>query len=260
MPGETQTKYPENFHHESNVKVYFTRDYTRFKSIIGNRLLSEPKIKRIIKDIQNGLDLLKYCPIVVDKDMNVIDGQHRLYVARQLKSNVWYVITSDGLTLEEIAKINSNQERWKTKDFLHCYVAQNNPHYNKLQEFMNKYDFPLNVSIQLLSSGTMNETGGGGGSSKSDFEHGKFEVKFEDEAEIIAQKVLLFSDFDQCRKRNFVGAITRIYQAGKCDFDKLHQKYIKNKEELKKCDTVKEYLKNLEDIYNIYSHTRTILF
>src|SRR3990167_9828888 len=105
-------------HLESNIKIYFTRDYSIFKNIAGNRLLNENKINKIIYEIKNGLDVLSYCPIIVDEDMRVIDGQHRLYIARKLQSNIWYVISKKKLSILDIAKVNTNTERWKLKDFI----------------------------------------------------------------------------------------------------------------------------------------------
>lgn len=36
-----------------------------FKKIIGNRPINESKVQRLIDDIKGGLNLLKYCPILV---------------------------------------------------------------------------------------------------------------------------------------------------------------------------------------------------
>ena len=78
-------------HNESSIKIYHSKDYSLFRMINGNRQLDERKIKRIIKDISDGLDVLRYCPILVKVNgdqLDIIDGQHRYYVSRKLKCGV----------------------------------------------------------------------------------------------------------------------------------------------------------------------------
>lgn len=246
-------------HIESNIKIHFTRDYSIFNSITGNRLLNGGKINRIIKDISNGLDMLKYCPIIVDQEMNVIDGQHRLHVARKLKSNIWYVI-SDTLTLPEIAKMNSNTERWKGKDFLQCYATQKNINYIALQEYIDKYKFPISLSMSLLTGTHKNDTGGNGKTLKQQFESGLFTIKIQQEANDIAELVYKFSSFDHFLDRGFIIAISKLFEDKKCDFDHLLKKLKEAPEVLQKQGSAKQYLKSLEELYNYKLRKREIIF
>lgn len=52
-------------HKKSNVVVYQSTEYGKFKFITGNRPLNETKIKRILTDIEKGNDMLKDYPIQV---------------------------------------------------------------------------------------------------------------------------------------------------------------------------------------------------
>jgi hypothetical protein len=99
-----------------------------------------------------------------------------------------------------------------------------------------------------------------GGAGKVNFEKGLFEVKNMKEATEIADLVTEFKDFPEHKARNFIAAITKIHNTGKCDFSELVKKYKKNQDRLKTCDSAKEYMKTLEDLYNIYLHTRTTIF
>ena len=244
-------------HAEATHKIYFTRDYTRFKAIKGNRLLNEKKIDRIIEDIQSGLDMLKYCPIIVDEHMNVIDGQHRLYVARKLKSNIWYVI-ADEKSLYDIAKINSNTERWKTADFINCYTMQGNKHYEVLAAFMERYKFPLSVSLDLLAEKKA-KNAGADVKVRLLFEQGKFKTTEAgtDRAQKIAERVI---SFKHTTSRPFILAIIDLMDGGKCDFAIMLKKLNENPDELKQCGDKKTYLISLESIYNKGNHTRKPIY
>lgn len=245
-------------HAEAVVKIYFTREYGRFKSILGNRDLSQSKIKRIISDIEDGLDMLKYCPIIVDKDMNVIDGQHRLFVAKSLQSNIWYVI-SETIDLIDIAKVNSNTDKWKPSDFLNCYLSQGNDHYRKLNEFLIKHNVSLSTALPLLMKGSI----GAHGASKEvriAFEKGEFKMKFENSASDLLLTAFKFKDFSGYKSRYFLDAIDNLLKAKKCNIPDLLKRFEKFPDPLNRCNSSKDFMIALEEIYNYKQHERKIIF
>ncbi|CAB4126454.1 ParB/Sulfiredoxin [uncultured Caudovirales phage] len=248
-------------HTESRIKVFFTKDYDRFAKLRGNRQLNTGKINRIKKDIlEEGLDMLRYCPILVhDKNgqLEVIDGQHRLAVARQLNSPVWYIL-ADELTLAEIAKVNSRTEKWKTQDFVNCYVEQGNEHYAILRSFQEQYQFPYNVCARLLACGNLLTDSGV--ANKDGFESGKFEVKEEASARAVSDKVIMFSSFPGHKSRAFIVAICKIIDAGKVKVDDVAAAYAANKDMLILQTSYKAYLQNLETIMNKGKHTRVTIY
>ena len=50
------------------MEIFYSKDYERFSTINGNRIINKKKVERLIEDIQNGLNLLPYCPIIVYED------------------------------------------------------------------------------------------------------------------------------------------------------------------------------------------------
>ena len=246
-------------HIESSIKVYYTLNYSMFKAIRGNRLLNEPKIKRIMNDIKSGTDMLRYYPIVVDENMNVIDGQHRLYIAKKLKCNVYYIISKKA-TLHEIAKINSNTEKWSNDDFINCYIVNGNKNYEILRDFKDKYRFPLSVCQYLLMYGDAVRDGGND-DIKQIFQQGKFRVEKQQRATEIAENVLLFSRFKNHKSRTFIVAISKIIHTGKCQLSEIVDKYNQQDESvLKQQANYKGYLTNLEEIYNYKCSKRRLIF
>ncbi len=247
-------------HTESSIKVYFTTNYTIFKAIKGNRLLNESKINRIISDIKSGLDMLRYYPIVVDENMNVIDGQHRLFIAKKLKTNIYYII-SKKIELNSIAKINSNTEKWNNDDFINCYIVNGSKDYEILRDFKEKYQFPLSVSQYLLMFGSSERTELDGTDMKDLFQSGQFKVRFEQQAIDIAEKVMLFSKFKNHRSRYFIVAVNKVMTIGKCNVEDIAEKY--NQQDasaLKMQPNYKGYLTNLEEIVNYKCSKRRTIF
>lgn len=248
-------------HNESNTRIYFTRDYSAFKNITGNRDLNPAKIKRIIRDIENGLDMLRYCPIIVNEQMEIIDGQHRYFVSKKVGSNVYYVISKNELDITEIAAINSNTERWKYKDFLHCYMTKKVDDYLTLDYFMKQYSVPIGTAIKLLQYGSINaDRKNEEQTAKVLFESGKFKAKYLVEASELMELVHRFKAYPKFLQRSFIQAIRDIKLAGKANMDELLEKFHTDRSPLDRCVTSKDYINALEQIYNYRKKDRHIIF
>lgn len=260
-PLQERTVYAAPGHTLSRVQIYTTKQYDRFVKMAGNRSLNKAKINRIKKDIDNGLDMLRYCPIIVaekDGKLEVLDGQHRLQVCKDLKSPVWYIM-ADELTILEIARVNSNTEKWKNKDYIHCYVSQGNENYRKVEAFMGEYGFPLSVALALLTKGVKTNDGGEGSVQKQ-FQEGGIVVKYEAEARRVADIAKQFEGFSAWNSRTFVVAICKIMEADKMPMQEVVAAYLANKDKLQPQGNWKNYLAALEVIVNIGKSKRRILY
>lgn len=251
-------------HSQSKIKVYQTTDYKVFRLVQGNRAINKKKVERIIREISAGNDVLDECPILVAEHggkLDVKDGQHRLEVARQLKRPVHYIIKAQEMSLYNVAKMNSNTERWKAQDFINCYVQLGNDHYRKIQAFHKKYGISIGLSLLMLTNGTI--MGDGSGIRErltADFEHGTFEVKKYKEACQVAEICKNFEASSAWNTRPFIIAICRILAADKCDFDVLMKKFNRDPSRLTSQASWKAYLTILEEIYNIGNSKRQTIF
>lgn len=250
-------------HSESSVKVYQTKDYSIFQRIPGNRDMNKLKIKKMVRDIKHGLNFLPDFPILVspgEYKMHVIDGQHRLEAASQTNQNVYYIIRIKEIEVDHIARINSLQEGWKPIDFINCFIEKGNNNYEKLHEFISTYKLPISVSILLLSSGITGNDSGLQTEIKENFRKGNFEVKHWKQAVEIIEECQRFSVFPGWNTRPFIVAISKILAADLCDFDELVSKVNDNPKDLQKQSNYKQYLKDLESIYNKGYHKRRTIF
>lgn len=244
-------------HTESHVKIFFTKDYKAFAKIVGNRELNERKIKKIIDDIENGVDVLRYVPILVyehNRQLHIIDGQHRFHVAKALQMPVSYVLAKD-LTLHQIAKINSNTEKWKPKDFINCYTKLGNKNYSILNDIITEYKIPVSTALNLLEHGSVQ----GAGKAKRSFETGAFEVKcypYTIELLNYANRFL----FEGKRSRSFLIALHKILKAGKVSMDDIIDKVNAMSDNLTTADNDKKYLAQIEDIMSYKKQKRITVY
>lgn len=225
----------------------------------GNRVLNELKIKRIINDIDSGLNMLKHCPIVVNEDMVIIDGQHRFQVCKILKQPVFYVIAKN-ISLYDIARVNSRTERWKPIDFVRCYAELGNKNYVKLMEFLNTFEaMPVTSALfcMAIDGGSVPN-----GHIMRKFERGEFVVKDYQAAQNLAIKAGLFETetFTGHFSVSFLKALFNIINSGLCDFERLQEKLPKAQHMLTSCTNWKGYAQQLESIYNYNNQKRIAIY
>ena len=72
----------------SNNKIYSTSEYNLFHKLKGNRGINELHVRKLVEAIKEK-DL--QIPIIVDHDMNVLDGQHRLDAYKIVGNPVSYI-------------------------------------------------------------------------------------------------------------------------------------------------------------------------
>jgi len=121
-----------------NVRVQYTKNYSKFKKVHSNRSLKTGILNKIKKSmVENGLMV---DPIKVNEHNEVIDGQHRLHMAQELGLGIYYIKVK-GIGKKEMITQNSTGSMWNLRDFLGTYVKEGNPNYIKIQKFM--YEFPM---------------------------------------------------------------------------------------------------------------------
>jgi hypothetical protein len=245
-------------HNESSsVRIYWTTDYGRFKWKKGNRDLNERKINKIKKSVQNGLDLFKYNPILVNEQMYIIDGQHRFTVCQQMKLNVYYVIVPD-FSLRMIAEMNNNTTKWNSRDFLGCYMDVGIDDYTRLHEFVNDHHLTLSVAINLLHTGKVN---GGGGHAGDAFKDGKFEVRFMGPATDLMKLSDDYADVTDCnRDRSFLQAMEILMASDTYRHEAVISKIRRHGLRIEKRSSYKDYLAAIEEAYNYHNQKRVTIY
>lgn len=125
-----------------------TEDYNIFKLSPHNRELKERNINKLIRSLK-AKNLLRNRPILVDKEMNIVDGQHRLEAAKRLNIPIWYEVQED-LVPEDIIRLNDNAKMWENIDYLKFHVEKGNVEYIKLQSFITEHGLSLATAFAIL--------------------------------------------------------------------------------------------------------------
>lgn len=237
-----------------------TNDYSKFSTILGNRIVNEKKVENLMADISDGLNLLPYCPVIVFNEgetLNIVDGQHRFEATKRLELPVHYVVC-DQLDLKKIARLNSRSDKWKSTDFLDCYARLGIEDYNTLAGFMQEYHLIFSTAVDLLMYGAPKISGGRG---MEVFRNGEFKVKFLDQSiQIVELTADVFGRYVFYNDRSLIGAVQELQKEEICDFEILKSKVSEAPNIMEKKANIKEYKYLIEQVYNFKNQKRVALF
>ena len=143
-------KRSESKETEEIAKVYQTSDYSVFKRIAGNRPVDTRRKNRLRQSIQEFGYILN--PIVVNENMEVIDGQGRLAALKELSLPVPYII-AEGAGSKECMAMNINMSNWRVKDYVNSYAELGNENYIRFKKFMEDHnDLTVDEAFGIITN------------------------------------------------------------------------------------------------------------
>lgn len=229
-----------------------TADLSIFKKHESNRQICPPNLRHLVESIR-GCNMLSFRPIMVDSEMRVIDGQHRLEAAKILGLEIHYQIKEDAVN-GDIILINF-QKKWELEDYINYYCSLGNQEYMKIRDFSRETQLGYREICKLIKKTT-------GGKATLRIKHGNYRFfSKEDEQsvrELIKKREIVLIEINKylIRKENFVCsskmrcAVMEILKNSQCDLDVLISKIRLKADCIRPCVSVITYYTMLRDIYN----------
>lgn len=192
-------------------------------------------------------NLLEQYPILVNENMEIIDGQHRLAAAIRLDIPVHYQILENA-SLGDVVGINSSQKNWTMMDYIESYIRLGNQNYVILKNFMEEFGIGGSMAAALLV-GSENLRGG-----NKYIKRGTLVVRQEGRARSVAAELVELEkyadDFSTRSERELAQALLRLRANKAFDFERLVNKLKVHGIRLERRASVKYYILQLEEIYN----------
>ncbi len=235
-----------------------TKDYDVFKNIDYNRDLKEGNLKKLQKSITIA-NRLKSKPILIDEDFRVIDGKHRLEVARRMGIPIWYQIHEGGEP-DDIILFNNAVKSWSIPDHLNYYSKRGFEQYVELDKFIKKNKVDVNVALHLLNADR--STG-----FYRDFKDGLYEFPENNKfLEIEIRKSRIDETIEFIRRKSsgnkiylervtFYCALVTFFNTPSFDYEVFMKKLQYKLDFMRPCSKKEEYLKVFKDIYNWKNHS-----
>lgn len=239
------------------MTIQNTKNYDQFQKMVGNRGLDKKHLRKLRESILRE-NQLSIHPIIVNKDMAVIDGQHRLEVAKELGVDIYY-IQSDNVSDLHLIEGNANQKSWDVENYINYFaVKERNESYIILKSLMASSGLKPKALMTLLI----------GSISPAILEFlkiGKFQFPKFTDPKVLIEFFLRFKSYVQDKKikpysmftnYNFTRSLRWIYLT--CNFDqetffkKLDLKWF----DLKPQRTAEDWYKLLISIYNFRNNDK----
>lgn len=232
-----------------------TKDYDIFKKHPNNREIVQSNVDKIKKSIQLK-NLLEFRPILVDSQMRVMDGQHRLEAAKLLGVEVYYQQAAEEKEeTDKIVLLNAYQKAWSKEDFLNYYASKGKEEYVKLYNFKERNNLKFKEVFVLLGFRWSGEFG-------KAFEAGKFvfpgaeklEKAYENLEKIKKFLMFILEKTPQNRSIAHSAALKRAFiyfiNIHQVNFDVFMKKLEVRLDLFRQCNRAQTYLDLFVEIYN----------
>lgn len=228
-----------------DIVVRVTKDYDQFKYITGNRNLNKRSYAKLINSMQEEQLII---PIIVNDKKEIVDGQHRFYVCKELDKPVYY-IEIPGYDIDQVKRANMVSSVWTKEDFLSMHVDNQKPIYVKIKQYLDESNINLSDLIRLISSvqDKPNDV-----ISKA-FESGELKLTDQDfvKMEAFLDALNDFKEFEFFNTRQFVRAFMKLYFHDHYDHSRMKERIEKRKRYIVKRNTIDDYLSLLtKDVYS----------
>lgn len=232
---------------ENTIKVYTTTDYEKFNRLKGNRDVTNKRVA-IIKESISQIGYVSN-PIIVNENMEIIDGQGRCEALRELSLPVEYRIV-EGLGITECRAMNLKPTSWSIGDFIKSYAEYGNENYIRLKNIADKYgigySLPFALSKSIIKSGS---------TTQNELRQGTFCLSEED-AERVDELCEYLVEFKNVQKKIggrsdvFFGAVGWAAQQPGVDRERLKISILQQYGTISPASKVEPTLREISEVYN----------
>lgn len=243
-------------------QVYETTDYSKFKTLDGNRDVNKLHVKRLKESFSNSYLV---SPITINEKFEIIDGQHRFQAAKEKGLPVRFMICNN-YSLKEVQLLNTNMKNWSKKDYLDAFCDLNYPEYLTFRKFMRKFPAFTITSCEALltnisaSSRTSTDSSLKSANNKKGyyalryFEEGLLKINDYTQAVENGEKIMQIKTYYDGFNRNvFVRAMIGVFNIEAYSHDQLLKRLAQQPTRLQHCTNIGQYKLLIEEIYNYRS-------
>jgi|TARA_A100001388_G_C28628690_1_gene431156 hypothetical protein len=226
----------------SNNKIYSTTEYGVFNKLRGNRAVNELHVRRLVEAIKEK-DL--QIPIIVDHDMNVLDGQHRLDAYKIVGNPITYII-KDKFELQDVRNVNSVNRKWTLTEYLMSYCKLGKKDYQLLEWFHRTYEFGIAECVAML-----NGKGYTNVNILKEFRKGEFVIDDLEQGKTWAKNINACGEYFQYyKKATFIKAMLSAMKDKTFSFKIFFKRLSNNSSKLKNQGSRNDFIVNIERLYN----------
>lgn len=221
---------------EKFCEIYKTKDYDKFKTIKGNRKLNIRSIGKLMKSMS---EEQLVSPILVNSNFEIIDGQHRYNVCKELDKYVYYYIV-DGYGIDQVRRANLVSSNWTKNDYLNMHLEEDLEEYQIFNELLTETNMNISDLLKLYAMVQRKSTS----QIAYEFEAGTFSALGTQDVRDFLNELENFNFFKFYKSQSFIAAFIRLYNNTAFDKERLAEKIKIRRSSLEQLNggTIDEYL------------------
>jgi len=222
------------------MEVLKTHNYSIFKLLKGNRVIDLQHVNNIKKSMMQKFIIN---PIMVNENLEIIDGQHRFTALKELGLPIHYIIEQGG-KLEDVQFLNSNTKNWTALDYIDSYCNLGNENYLKIKEFLTIFpDLSVSSCIDILTDYV--------NFGRKSLRDGSLVVKNYENSLIFATQIIELKNYiDFYNHTNFIRAMITVVKIKGYNHNQMAEKIKLYRADFFRCSNISQYRNLLHKAYN----------
>lgn len=249
MTIQTQVNQATQINNDEVVRqIYKTFDYDKFADLRQNRRINAINFAKLQRSMEEEQLLI---PICVNEKFEIIDGQHRAKVCKELGLPIYYY-QETGYGVSQMKRANLVSANWTQEDFLNMYVSEEIQDYITFKQFAEHSGLSISDLIKVMAR----FSGKTAPQAKQEFVEGELVITdalYEKVTDfLLCLKSFVF--FSAYRKQRFVSAFLELYSHPSYSHEQMQERIQSEQKQLllKDFHSRDELLEILTN--RIYSH------
>ena len=126
-----------------SAEILTTTNYDIFRRMKGQRDVEPKRVNMLVDSIKQSGWISN--PIMVNKKMEIVDGQGRFAALKRLGMPIEYYFVDKSVGLNECRVLNNNLQKWNTESYVMSYAEMGNKNYQRVKQLMEYFDVSLDV-------------------------------------------------------------------------------------------------------------------
>jgi hypothetical protein len=231
---------------EVTATVETTTNYGQFRYLQANRDRNRAHVERLKQAISDNPQIMEVMPILVNENMEIIDGQHRFLAAKELGMPVTYTMVP-GLTVDDAREMNILHKNWDVMDYAESYASTGQRAYQQYIDLRDTYRISHSIALMYIynHAGRTDNTG-----VFKAFREGTMEIEdLNDTKHKLDLLTELTQEYPSLNTREFAYSYLKALNVEGFEPERFKQK-MAEVGEIKRYRLISDYLRAMEDVYN----------
>jgi hypothetical protein len=239
---------------ELNNVVQQTTEYSKFNLLSANRDVNGAHVRALKRSIETLGNITEKVPIIVNQNLEIIDGQHRFVALKELGLPVFYIV-AEGMGVKHARDMNILNKGWRPEDYAKSYSVEGRTSYTNY--LILREEYPEMNHSGLVVAVSHGESKG----VYAKFRNGDLVLNNMSDAHKILDMVSELAEITPAfYNQKMSRALAKVFEIEGYDHERMVEKVKSDPTKVVVYQNSDDNLRLLEDIYNSYMRSNRLRF